>query len=181
MARRVTVVEALELPCLPSVVLPVVWDLKNVERCEVKADAVTVYPRTAQEGSYDVRGRFAGVPWRGRFEYELHPAGFHSRDADVSRAQAKVEGGFVVTPLGADQCTVIHYEQYVLAPWVAPLGRLVKSYLRRSMRRELRDLRRLVLRPPSKASESIGRQDGHQERPRPKGDSTPVAARQTRP
>src|SRR5450756_3111794 len=56
MPRRVTVVEALELPCPPSVVLPAVWDLKNVERCEVKvercevkADAVVVHPRTPQE------------------------------------------------------------------------------------------------------------------------------------
>jgi len=159
MARRVTVVEALELPCSPSVVLPVVWDLKNVERCEVKADGVIVYPRTAREGSYDVRGHFAGVPWRGRFDYELHPAGFHSRTADVPRAQARVEGGFVVTPLGADQCTVIHYEQYVLAPWVAPLGCLVRTYLHRSMRRELRDLRRLVLGSFSSTTRSVEHQE----------------------
>ena len=156
MRRRVTVVEALELPCPPSVVLPAVWDLKNVERCEVKADAVVVHPRTPQEGSYDVRGHFAGVPWRGRFEYQLHPAGFHSRDADVPPERATVEGGFVVTPLGADQCTVIHYEQYVLAPWVAPLALLVRTYLHRSMRRELRDLRRLVLGPTSSLHRTVG-------------------------
>ena len=106
---------------------------------------MTVHPRGDREGSYDVRGRFAGVPWQGRFDYELNPAGFHSRDADVPREDATVEGGFVVAPLGADQCTVIHYEQYVLARWLAPLRLLVKAYLHRSMRRELRDLRRLVV------------------------------------
>jgi hypothetical protein len=147
--RRVTVVEALEFPCPPARVLPAVWDLKNVEHCEVKADAVTVHPRSPRSGSYDVRGHFARVPWHGRFEYELTDAGFHSRTADVAPDDATVEGGFVVTPLGADQCTVIHYEQYVLAPWLAPLARLVRAYLHRSMRRELRDLRRLVLRDAS--------------------------------
>jgi hypothetical protein len=155
MRRRITVVEALELPFPPAVVLPAVWDLKNVEHCEVKADTVVVHPRTAQDGSYDVRGHFAGVPWRGRFEYELHPAGFHSRTADVPPERATVEGGFVVTPLGADHCTVIHYEQYVLAPWLAPASLLVKAYLHRSMRRELRDLRRLVLDPRPKTARFI--------------------------
>ena len=55
-----------------------------------------------------------------------------------------VEGGFVITPLGSDHCTVIHYEQYVLAPWLAPIRLFVKAYLHLSMKRELRDLRRLV-------------------------------------
>lgn len=145
MSRRITAVEALEVPCPPAVVLPALWDIRNVERCEVKADSVRVHPRTDWEGTYDVHGRFAGVPWKGRFQYELHPAGFHSRDADVPPEQATVEGGFVVTPLGADHCTVIHYEQYVLARWLAPLALLVKAYLRLTMRRELRDLRRLVV------------------------------------
>jgi hypothetical protein len=92
-----------------------------------------------------VRGRFAGVPWTGRFEYELDDRGFHSRTADVPREEATVEGGFVVTPLGADHSTVIHYEQYVLAPWLAPFATLVHWYLRWSMRRELRALRRLIV------------------------------------
>jgi hypothetical protein len=144
MSRRVTAVEALELPCPPDTALPAVWDIKNVERCEVKADAVTVHPRTDRDGSYDVRGRFAGVPWKGRFDYQLTPTGFHSRDADVPPEQATVEGGFVITPLGGDHCTVIHYEQYVLASWLAPIRLLVKAYLHLSMKRELRDLRRLV-------------------------------------
>ena len=36
MRRRVSAVEALERPCPPEQVLPAVWDLKNVERCEVR-------------------------------------------------------------------------------------------------------------------------------------------------
>jgi hypothetical protein len=144
MSRRVTTVEALELPCPPAAVLPAIWDIRNIEHCEVKADAVEVHPRTSTDGTYDVRGRFAHVPWKGRFQYELTPTGFHSRDADVPPEDATVEGGFVVTPLGGDQCTVIHYEQYVLARWIVPFAPLVKRYLHVTMRRELRDLRRLV-------------------------------------
>lgn len=145
MSRRITAVEALELPCPPAAALPAVWDIRNVERCEVKADSVRVHPRTDRDGTYDVRGRFAGVAWKGRFQYELTPTGFHSRDAGVPPERATVEGGFVVTPLGADHCTVIHYEQYVLARWLAPLSPLVKLYLHFTMRRELRDLRRLLI------------------------------------
>lgn len=145
MPRRITAVQALELSCPPAAALPAVWDIRNIERCEVKADSVRVHPRTDRDGTYEVRGRFAGVPWNGRFEYELNPTGFHSRDAGVPPDQAMVEGGFIVTPLGADHCTVIHYEQYVLARWLAPLSLLVKAYLHRTMRRELRDLRQLVL------------------------------------
>ncbi len=144
MPRWITVVEAVEVPCPPATVLPAIWDIKNVERVERKADAVIVHPDGDTGGTYDVEGHFAGVPWQGRFDYELTPTGFHSRDADVPRDEATVEGGFVVTPLGTAQCTVIHYEQYVLARWLAPLAPLVQRYLRRSMRRELRDLRRMV-------------------------------------
>ncbi len=145
MTRCMTAVEALELPCSRSVVLPFIWDIQNIERCEVKADRVLVRPAGTGRGSYDVRGRFAGFPWKGRFEYELDDRGFHSRTADVPRSEAKVEGGFVVTPLGEDGSTVIHYEQYVLVWWLAPFAPLVRTYLRWSMRRELRDLRALIV------------------------------------
>jgi len=48
-----------------------------------------------------------------------------------------------VTPL-AGGCTVIHYEQYVLARWLVPLRSAIRAYLRWSMSRELRDLERLI-------------------------------------
>jgi hypothetical protein len=144
MGRRITAVVALELPCAPATALPAIWDIQGIERTEVKADQVEVHPTDARTGSYDVRGRFAGVPWTGRFEYELDDRGFHSRTADVPRADATVEGGFVLTPLGEEQCTVLHYEQYVLAPWLAPFAPLVRGYLRWSMRRELRVLREAI-------------------------------------
>ena len=154
MRRHVTATAAIVLPCPPEHALPAIWDIQNIERCEVKADSVEVHPRDERAGSYDVRGRFAGVPWKGRFEYELDDRGFHSRTADVPRDEATVEGGFFVTPLGEAQSTVIHYEQYVLAPWLSPLSGLVRAYLRWSMHRELRTLRALITeeRIPSAAS-----------------------------
>jgi hypothetical protein len=145
MMRRITAVAALELPCPPETALPAIWDIQSIERTERKADWVQVHPTSARTGSYDVRGRFAGVRWAGRFEYELDERGFHSRSADVPRGDATVEGGFVLTPLGEDRSTVIHYEQYVLAPWLVPLAALMLCYLRWSMRRELRELRSLIL------------------------------------
>jgi hypothetical protein len=145
MQKWVTTVAAIELPCPPETALPAIWEIQNIERCEVKADRVVVHPSSPRSGSYDVHGRFAGVPWRGRFEYELDDRGFHSHTADVPRDDAKVEGGFVVTPLGVSGSTVIHYEQYVLARWLRPLASLVRAYLRWSMYRELRALRSMVV------------------------------------
>lgn len=145
MSKRITTTETIELPCPPERALPAIWEIANIERCEVKADKVSVHPRGARHGSYDVRGRFAGVPWHGRFEYELNEHGFHSRTADVPRDEATVEGGFVVTPLSQSSSTVIHYEQYVLPRSLAPLAPLIRAYLHWSMRRELRVLRETVL------------------------------------
>ena len=143
MRRRITVVSARELPCRRQEAVAAIRDIKNIERTEVKADAVTVAPETPERGTYRVRGRFAGVPWRGHFAYDLNDSGFHSRNAGVAPDEATIEGGFVVTPL-AGGCTVIHYEQYVLSRWLVPLRHLIRAYLRWSMTRELRDLERLI-------------------------------------
>jgi hypothetical protein len=143
--NRITVTAAIEVPSPPERALAAVWDIASIERFEVKADKVLVHPLGSRTGTYDVRGHFAGVPWHGRFEYELSDYGFHSRTADVPRAEATVEGGFLVTPLSEGECTVIHYEQYALAPWLRPFAPVVRAYLRWSMRRELRDLRSAIL------------------------------------
>jgi hypothetical protein len=142
-STRVTTVSAREMHCAREDAVAAIREIKNIERTEVKADAVVVSPDTSSSGTYKVRGRFAGVPWRGEFAYFLNDAGFHSRNAGIPAEEATIEGGFVVTPL-ADGCTVIHYEQYLLARWLAPLKHLVRLYLRWSMSRELRDLERLI-------------------------------------
>jgi hypothetical protein len=142
-STRVTTVIAREMHCAREEAVAAIREIKNIERTEVKADAVAVSPDTALSGTYKVRGRFAGVPWRGEFAYFLNEAGFHSRNAGIPAEEATIEGGFVVTPL-AGGCTVIHYEQYLLPRWLVPLKQLVGLYLRWSMSRELRDLERLI-------------------------------------
>jgi hypothetical protein len=143
MRRRITVVSARELPCPRQDAVAAIRDIKNIERTEVKADVVVVSPETPERGTYRVRGRFAGFPWRGEFTYVLNDAGFHGRNAGVPPEEATIEGGFVVTAL-AGGCTVIHYEQYVLSRWVVPLRHPIRRYLHWSMARELRDLERLI-------------------------------------
>lgn len=138
-----TSVRTAELRCPRETALAAIWEIKNIERTEVKADAVDVSPLSEGHGTYAVRGRFAGLPWQGEFAYELNGTGFHSRNSNVPPSEATIEGGFVVTPT-ADGCTVIHYEQYVIPPWLTPLKPLIRAYLQWSMRRELADLRDLI-------------------------------------
>ena len=132
MSRRITTVSAREMPCPKEVARTAIWEIKNIEHTEVKADAVDVTPADPIRGSYKVRGQFAGVPWRGEFDYELNEGGFHSRNAGVPPEHATIEGGFIVTPT-ADGCTVIHYEQYVLPATLVPITWLIRAYLRWSM------------------------------------------------
>lgn len=143
LSRRITAVCAREMTCAKEDAVAAIREIKNIERTEVKADAVVVCPESSERGTYKVRGRFAGVPWRGEFAYFLNDVGFHSRNAGRPAEDATIEGGFVVTPL-AGGCTVIHYEQYVLTPWLAPLKHVLRIYLRWSMARELRDLEQLI-------------------------------------
>lgn len=141
----VAVTSTRTMPVDPARVLPAVWEIKNIERCEVKADAVEVTRETEHRGSYRVRGHFAGVPWRGQFFYELNPKGFHSTNAPHPRKGTTISGGFVVEPVEPDACRVVHYEQYRLPLCFRPLRWPIACYLRWSMRRELRDLELLVV------------------------------------
>jgi hypothetical protein len=144
MPSRVTVVSRRTMAVPPARARAAVWDIQNIERTEVKADAVTVTKTSSTAGSYTVRGHFAGVPWRGEFFYELHPSGFHSRNAPRPRRGSTIEGGFTVEAVDDDACDVVHYEQYRLPWYFRPLRLGIVAYLRASMRRELRDLERLV-------------------------------------
>ena len=145
MRGRVEVVSTRTIPAPQERVLPAVWEIKNIERCEVKADLVDVTKETETRGSYKVRGHFAGVPWRGEFFYELNPKGFHSTNAPRPRKGPTISGGFVVEPVNDNECRVIHYEQYRLPLFFRPLRIPIQLYLRWSMRRELGDLARLVV------------------------------------
>jgi hypothetical protein len=135
-------------------VLPHLWDIKNVEYCERKADDVQVSTEQSWTGRYVIRGRILGViPWQGPFRYVLHERGFHSEDAVTRRGGLRVNGGF--TAEAADEATrVWHYERYLL-PWpVAALKPLVTAYVRWTQRREMCDLKSLIERDGSPAAAS---------------------------
>jgi hypothetical protein len=76
-------------------VLPHLWNIKNIEYCERKADDVQVSAEESWTGRYVIRGRIFGVmPWQGPFRYVLHERGFHSEDAVPRRGGLRVNGGF---------------------------------------------------------------------------------------
>lgn len=125
-------------------VLPHIWEIKNVERCERKADEVTVTPEQPWTGRYVIRGRIFGVvPWQDEFRYVLHEAGFHSHDTGHCFGGLRINGGFTVEPRPGG-CRIWHYERYLL-PWpVAPLKPVISAYVRWTQRREMRDLTALI-------------------------------------
>ena len=144
MNNRITVTEQLVVPYSSDEALAVIWNIKNIEVTECKADAVEVDEETDERGTYRVRGRFARIPWRGRFAYQLHETGFHSVDARSGYAEPPISGGFFVQSLGARHCLVVHYEQYVLPRWLIPFKPAIAAYLRSSMRVELRKCEQLI-------------------------------------
>jgi hypothetical protein len=152
LAHRRRYVRALRrrtLPCPAERAIAAVQDIKAIERTEVKADRVEVSPQSATAGVYAVTGHFARVPWRSRFAYQLHPSGFHSEKVPGERPRSwEISGGFIVAPLGERACLVVHYEDYGLPRYLAPLRALIRRYLHRSMEVELRMLAEMVTREP---------------------------------
>jgi hypothetical protein len=142
--RECSAERELMLDCSVEDALPHIWWIQNVERCERKAEKVTVTPETSWTGTYVIRGRVFGVmPWQGTFRYLLHERGFHGEDAVRRRGGLHVNGGFTVEPR-AGGCRIWHYERYLL-PWlVAPLKPLITAYVRWTQRGEMRDLQRLI-------------------------------------
>jgi hypothetical protein len=142
--REASAERSVDVLCQPEQALIHVWNIKNVELCERKADLVTVTPEDPSTGRYVIRGRVFGVlPWQGQFRYVLHEAGFHSADAVPRRGGLQVNGGFTVKPHGKG-CRIWHYERYLL-PWpAAPLKPLIAAYVRWTQRREMRDLAELI-------------------------------------
>ncbi len=126
------------LACPAGRAIAVVQDIRSIERTEVKADRVVVSPESATAGTYAVTGHFARVPWSSRFAYRLHASGFHSAKVPGERPHGwEISGGFMVAPLAEDACLVVHYEDYGLPSYLAPLRALIRLYLHRSMGVEL--------------------------------------------
>ncbi len=153
---HVGVVSRREMPCPTAPALRAVQDISAIEQTELKADRVTVHPEDGENGTYEVTGRFAGVPWRSRFRYRLFPTGFHSHKVPGERPRAwGISGGFAVAGLTDDRCVVMHYEDYEVPRYLAPLAPAIALYLRWSMREELRRLERLVVAEDRAASPAL--------------------------
>jgi hypothetical protein len=150
--RYVRALRRRTLPCPAERAIAAVQDIKAIERTEVKADRVEVSPQSATAGTYAVTGHFARVPWRSRFAYQLHSSGFHSEKVPGERPRGwDISGGFIVAPVGERACLVVHYEDYGLPRYLAPLRGLIRLYLQRSMAVELRVLAELVAGEPEAA------------------------------
>jgi len=144
MFKQISAVSTIRIDATKAEVLAAVWDIKSIEKFEVKADSVEVHPADERKGTYNVHGRFAGLPWRREFAYFLNEDGFYSRDARKSGAQYTVQGGFIVQPTSDRECTLIHYEMYYLSAWFLPVKPLISTYLKWSMRKELRDMKETI-------------------------------------
>lgn len=150
MLRDIAATRLIEVFCRQEDALAVIWEIQNIEKTEVKADAVQVNKQTEHTGTYKVRGHFAGIPWHNEFAYVLHEQGFHSTEAHPPASGARIQGGFVAVATGEQSCTILHYEQYVLPQWAVPLKPLIVWYLQWSMQKELHDLRAIILERAAK-------------------------------
>ena len=144
MPRWLTVVEALEVPCPPAEMLPAIWDIQNVQHVERKADTVAVHPDGNGAAPTTSRATSPACRGRGALTTSSTRPAFTAVTPTSPATRPPSRAASSSRPSAPSTCTVIHYEQYVLSPWLAPIAPLVQRYLRRSMRRELRDLRRMV-------------------------------------
>ena len=145
MSRTIAATRLIEVPCRQEDALAVIREIKNIEKTEVKAEAVEVSKQTENTGTYKVRGHFAGIPWHNEFSYALHEQGFHSVEAHPPASGPRIQGGFVAVCTGEQTCTILHYEQYILPKWGVPVKPLIEWYLQWSMKKELRDLKTIIL------------------------------------
>ncbi len=145
--NRINAIRKITLACSQQKALPFIWDIKNIEFCEVKADKVQVKKESDRSGTYIVEGHFARyIPWTRKFSYQLHPKGFHSTEAMKPVSVFDIQGGFIVEVRGEEECEIIHYEQYRLPLHFLPLKPLIYLYLKWSQGKELKDLKDLILK-----------------------------------
>lgn len=132
MSRTIAATRLIEVPCRQEDALAVIREIKNIEKTE-------------HTGTYKVRGHFAGIPWHNEFAYTLHEQGFHSVETHPPASGPRIQGGFVAVYTGEQICTILHYEQYILPKWGVPVKPLIEWYLQWSMKKELRDLKTIIL------------------------------------
>ncbi len=146
MLKDVVTVTSVYVDCPKEAVMPFIWDIKNIEYCEVKANNVQVRKESERTGTYTVRGYFMRfIPWQRTFRYTLHERGFHSTEAAQPPSSVDIQGGFYVEATGENRCLIIHYEQYTLSSFYQLLKPIIFSYLKWSQWKEMRDLKALIL------------------------------------
>lgn len=123
--------------------LSYLWDLNHMPAYESKVDSIKVQPETEKNGSYKVVGRFLGPKWFGKFSYSLNPSGFHSSSLNLPSG-VQVNGGFVVTSVSPEVCSLHHYEIYQLPFYMLPLYPFLKLYLAGTLQDELKVIERSV-------------------------------------
>lgn len=143
MTNKVTVTDSIQLGVPTEQALAVLWEVKNLSLYEPKVGAMWVEPETEERGTYAIVGRFAGLPWRGKFSYILNPRGFHS-ELLSGPPNVRVNGGFIVKSGGADRCLISHYERYQFSSWLALLAPLIRLYLTWAIKKELRGLAEII-------------------------------------
>jgi hypothetical protein len=146
MLRNIEATRLIDVACRQEDALAIIQEIKNIEKTEVKADEVQVFPSSERTGTYKVRGHFAGIPWRNEFRYVLNEQGFHSFEAHPPGSGSRIQGGFVAISTGEQSCSIIHYEQYILPRWGVLLKLLIVWYLQWSMKKELHDLQAILLK-----------------------------------
>ena len=145
MSNEVVITENIFIDVPLEQALAVIQDLNWLARYEPKVDYVCVTPKAKTGGTYTARGRFAGLPWQGRFSYKIRPQGFHS-EMISGPPGVQVSGGFVVRSEAQYRCRVMHYERYQLSWWLWPLVFLLRLYLKRAMKNELCAVEQLIQR-----------------------------------
>ncbi len=147
MLKELSAVRVMEIECSQEEALPFIWDIRNIEYCEVKADKVQVTKDTPRTGTYTVHGHFARfIPWSRTFSYQLHATGFHSKEAQVPPSILDIQGGFFVEATSERSCKIVHYEQYKLPLRFLVLRPFILAYLRWSQKKEMKDLKALILK-----------------------------------
>jgi hypothetical protein len=154
MKKDLFVMDRIDVPVNAGTALNFICEIKNIDQYEPKVDQAKVNPETDKKGSYEVKGRFAGIPWSGKFSYEINEEGFYSEILNSPIPGLKVQGGFKVKKVSDKDCRISHFENYQLPGWLFAVRPLLKAYLTQSIKKELEDVKKLILEADNKQKSS---------------------------
>jgi hypothetical protein len=118
MKKDLFVMDRIDVPVDAGTALNFIREIKNIDLYEPKVDKAEVKNETDTKGSYEVKGRFAGIPWAGKFSFELNEEGFYSEMLNSPVPGLKVQGGFKVKKVSDKDCRISHFENYQLPGWL---------------------------------------------------------------